>query len=495
MNARRRRSASTAADKVAAKVRVYRQGIGDCILVTLPRADGSPFHILIDCGVMMVTKDKKAKLAAVIDDIAAETGGAIDVLVVTHEHYDHVAGFQLVPDVFDKLTVSAVWTAWTENLNDPLAKELHNRHDKAFALLEQSFGALRAAGAGEEAQRLASAAAGAAPDSDPEMADLNADNVFAAVRVSTESAKEAALASVTPRDPDYLDPHTLAPLPDDVEATIYVLGPPKDEAKLNRSDPSSDVPETFGLAEALAAAGETMSDIDANAGNFPFNEMLKIPLEVARAEMDFFKKQYFRGFSKTEIRNRRDRNAAAESGGGGRLEPVLDETDTDVKWRSIDGAAFARAQDLALHLEKHTNNTSLAFAIKLRTGDVLLFPGDAQVGNNLSWHDADFTDGDSTVTTESLLGRTVFYKVSHHGSHNGTLRDKGLGMMRALRFAAITISETDARKLGWDRMPLAELVAAMEEEVARRDGAVVRTDAEVVHPDVRREALFYEFSF
>lgn len=494
MNARSRRRGGAAMNEAAAKVRVYRQGIGDCILVTLPRKDGTPFHILIDCGVMMVTKDKKAKLTAVIDDIAAATDGAIDVLVVTHEHYDHVVGFQLVPGVFDKLKVSAVWTAWTEDPDDCLAKELRERHANAFALLEQSFGALNAAGAGEEAKRLASAAAGAAPGSDPETGDLGADNIFAAVRVSTKSAKDAALACIEPRDPDYLDPHTLAPLPDDVEATIYVLGPPKDEAKLNRSDPSTDAPETFGLAEALAAAGATMSGADANAGNFPFNEMLKIPLDVAR-EMDFFEDHYFKGFSKVDIRKRRERNAAAEGDSERRGEPVLDDTDGDVKWRSIDGAAFARAQDLALHLEKHTNNTSLAFAIKLKTDDVLLFPGDAQVGNSLSWHDADFADGDDTVTTESLLGRTVFYKVSHHGSHNGTLREKGLGMMRALRFAAITISEADARKLGWDRMPLAELVAAIEEEVAHRDGAVVRTDTEVVHPDVRKEPLFYEFSF
>jgi len=31
-------------------VRMYRHGLGDCFLLTLPKNDGSPFHIMIDCG-------------------------------------------------------------------------------------------------------------------------------------------------------------------------------------------------------------------------------------------------------------------------------------------------------------------------------------------------------------------------------------------------------------------------------------------------------------
>ena len=43
---------------------------------------------------------------------------------------------------------------------------------------------------------------------------------------------------------------------------------------------------------------------------------------------------------------------------------------------------------LALQLDSDTNNTSLVLAIELiASGRVLLFPGDAQVGNWLSWHE------------------------------------------------------------------------------------------------------------
>ena len=36
----------------AIKIRMYRQGLGDCFLITLPGANG-PFYIVIDCGVVL----------------------------------------------------------------------------------------------------------------------------------------------------------------------------------------------------------------------------------------------------------------------------------------------------------------------------------------------------------------------------------------------------------------------------------------------------------
>ena len=60
------------------------------------------------------------------------------------------------------------------------------------------------------------------------------------------------------------------------------------------------------------------------------------------------------------------------------------------------------ADHLALAWDSHTNNTSLALAIELwRAGPVLLFPGDAQVGNWLSWDDHEYPG----VTATDLLRR------------------------------------------------------------------------------------------
>src|SRR5438105_4989984 len=75
-----------------AKVRMYRQGLGDCFLITLPRAKGKPFRMLIDCGVILGTSDPEPIMTSVVEDIVKETEGHVDVLAATHEHWDHLSG-------------------------------------------------------------------------------------------------------------------------------------------------------------------------------------------------------------------------------------------------------------------------------------------------------------------------------------------------------------------------------------------------------------------
>ena len=72
-----------------------------------------------------------------------------------------------------------------------------------------------------------------------------------------------------------------------------------------------------------------------------------------------------------------------------------------------------------------TNNASLVLAFELsKGGKVLLFVGDAQAGNWWSWSEGEFDDDGTKVTAQDLLGRTVLYKVGHHGSYNATLKGK-----------------------------------------------------------------------
>src|SRR5206468_2612149 len=104
---------------------------------------------------------------------------------------------------------------------------------------------------------------------------------------------------------------------------------------------------------------------------------------------------------------------------------------------------LSASSELALQLDSDTNNTSLALAIELiGSGKVLLFPGDAQVGNWLSWHDLSWPregagDAAPRVTATDLLNRTVLYKVGHHASHNATLREKGLMLMTSPALVAM----------------------------------------------------------
>src|SRR5689334_1200293 len=94
-------STPPAAPGAVLRVRMYRQGLGDCFLLSLLRpAPARPFHMLIDCGVVLGTPDARGRLRAVVSSVIAETAGHVDVLVVTHEHYDHVSGFLLADDLF-----------------------------------------------------------------------------------------------------------------------------------------------------------------------------------------------------------------------------------------------------------------------------------------------------------------------------------------------------------------------------------------------------------
>ena len=101
--------------------------------------------------------------------------------------------------------------------------------------------------------------------------------------------------------------------------------------------------------------------------------------------------------------------------------------DPQTVWRQIEHNWLGAAVQLALKSDSFRNNTSLALAFELGDGGpVLLFPGDAQVGNWLSWHER--KPGNGPTATE-LLARTVFYKAGHHGSENATLKELGLELM------------------------------------------------------------------
>jgi hypothetical protein len=128
---------------------------------------------------------------------------------------------------------------------------------------------------------------------------------------------------------------------------------------------------------------------------------------------------------------------------------------------------------LALRLDSDTNNTSLVLAFELgQSGRVLLLPGDAQVGNWVSWETLKWSVSDGqkirTVTAGDLLARTVVYKVGHHGSHNATLREKGLELMSSDELAVmIPVDRETAIKLEWN-MPFPPLFERLRQKAKGR---------------------------
>ena len=84
----------------------------------------------------------------------AEGGQPVDVLVGTHEHWDHISGFVQAKDVFDKFEVGEVWLAWTEDPRDATANRLRKRERIRLAALWLGVGGLRPRpGGGEGTKR------------------------------------------------------------------------------------------------------------------------------------------------------------------------------------------------------------------------------------------------------------------------------------------------------------------------------------------------------
>ena len=132
-------------------------------------------------------------------------------------------------------------------------------------------------------------------------------------------------------------------------------------------------------------------------------------------------------------------------------EPFFENTYLAPKeaYRKIDHNWLDLAGQFALQLDGAINNTSLVLAIELAdSSKVMLFPGDAQVGSWLSWHDHKWEVRDGvnikTRNAEDLLKNTVLYKVSHHGSHNATVKDKGLELMTHPELVAMIPEKEDS---------------------------------------------------
>lgn len=119
------------------RIRMYRVGFGDCFLVTFPGRP--PRHVLVDCGVHSAGDIQTLKLA--VDDIARETKGTLSLLIASHAHEDHIAGYARHLDVFRTFTIGEIWMPWSENLADKLATDMRRKLTGLYARLKAHFAA------------------------------------------------------------------------------------------------------------------------------------------------------------------------------------------------------------------------------------------------------------------------------------------------------------------------------------------------------------------
>lgn len=443
-------------------LRHYCQGIGDCHLLTFRKQDGSPFRIMIDCGIHSSVAGGPDLMRDIAADIQRETGGKIDVLVVTHEHWDHVSGFSNAASIFERFAVGEVWMPWTEDPTDPDAIAFDKFRGDALLALQRVSRRLDAESGGN-------AYLGGVRDGLQSVLGFQ----FGAAGEKVRAARDAAARLSRPKPPVYMGPET-APfsIPGLPNLRIYVLGPPrsKDALKLETKD-SEMYPlagQAFGTFLKPLRIGLALTDegSDAHVDDvLPFDPSIGTSLPLALA-----------GGAEAALTNFLRRRYSERLPASGK--PAIDnDTARDQSWRRIDSDWLGIAADLAMQLDRGVNNTSLVLAFEMvDTGRVFLFPGDAQVGSWLSWQDLKWSVGQSAVQAVDLLARTVFLKVAHHGSQNATLEKNGLDLMVSPDLSAfIPTNKIDARRVHWGEMPYDGILNAL---APKAFGRVIRADDE-----------------
>lgn len=450
-------------DKLTVRIRMYRHGLGDCFLLTFSKKGIDPFNMLIDCGLLQGTGNGTAimnTVAASIEDsltltksVNGETKKWLDVVVLTHEHVDHISGFKLAKDVFDRIHFGEVWAGWTEDEGHPKYKAVRERFGKQVTGLKAAMSKMTS----DKLSGIRTTIGFLLEDFfDQELVGAAADPLGRSPAWSSALDKSID-------NPRYCNPGDTFILDSIGDIRIYVLGPPLEFESFTKVNPPHD--ETYRQSSNNFALSDSFFAAVADDSGFfepelyqPFERHIRIKKDVVQTSSDykdFFKDHY--GFTSTGL--------------------TIDNAD----WRRIDDDWLSTAGGLALNLDSYTNNTCLALAIEfVSTNQVLLFPGDAQFANWISWQNLVFeipdgNGGKRKIRAEDLLEQTILYKVGHHGSHNATLKKHGLEMMINPQLVAmIPVNMEMARSKtsktnpqGWE-MPEHNLMARLQELTRNR---------------------------
>jgi beta-lactamase superfamily II metal-dependent hydrolase len=423
------------------RIRMYRQGLGDCFLLTFTNSDQKKHHMLIDCGVLPLSKGGNQRLDRVAQNILAETDRHLDVVVATHEHADHVSGFKSANEFFgvnpkkkpnQPTQVGQVWLAWTENKEDEQVKKILARTETLGLAITAAMQGM----AETQSQPIQDLLlfSGNYLDADDALSDAEALGVEANPNGVPKKKFKIAKTIAQIMDwlrawgpVDYLEPGDVREIPE-FGIKFYILGPSRKMSMLGGGGPDGrpgSMPVAGGglkltqsrafLAAAAhnagleleAAPGEGLSQADLDsiyrlslpfdptrflelneAGKpYPLPEQANYPDRLQAMYRDFFNEFYGDG---------------------------VKEATQGPKWRRIDSDWLQMGEQLALQQVSTVNNTSLVFALELtESGKVLLFVGDAEEESWQTWEN-------TSTNLDKLLANTVVYKVGHHGSINAT---------------------------------------------------------------------------
>jgi hypothetical protein len=391
------------------KVRMYRVGFGDFFLVTVPTSKGDQF-ILIDCGVFKGTTGRGdlGSIVAAVEDMHKTTGGHLALVIMTHRHADHIAGFSKAD--FSKFTASLVWMPYWEQFNADKSKK---SSAKSFAATgNQDMAAAPAAEQEDEneafnlqldIQSLASSLAmqfGSRKDPEAEEALAQLGNAtgiedfsMAANGKKKGGGGSNAVALKVLKDDlgndgknvRYYSAGDEPELPAELKGlTAKILGPPPKKAKA-----------FLALTDLKKGVGQYLDSMD---GDEKPQAIQPFTNEWTANLATDYKPQDLRG-------------------------RVIDY---DGATKAVEGSLPDMLTAAAAKIETFLNNQSLVVLFEFG-GKKLLFAGDAQAGNweywlfKMSEPIKDPTKaGDIVEESKELLQTIDFYKVGHHGSTNAT---------------------------------------------------------------------------
>lgn len=475
-----------------ATIRMYRIGHGDCFLIAFPGKDeNTPVYVLIDCGykpgsqAKLNTKTSAAEIAA---DIAIATGNVLDLVILTHEHQDHLNG--ITEKNFGNFEIRTLWLAWTEDPADPLANELRAKHKDVIRGLSSAARGLAMLGLGPQASSVEEFL-------EMELGEPSAPFVAPNGRFGAKGDDKGDKKPKDPQNSDnkiamdvfktrakqicFLHPHEPVRNVPNTNVRAFVLGPPRDKDKIHDTEPDEgsafEKEEKHQAKSAAAFFAAAAVGSGASSGS-PFDAVYSVPRRAA------FSSSQCDGFFASVYGDPESDSKAAK----------------DLAWRRIESDWLVSAGQLALAMNNDTNNSSLVLAFEIppheeaeknSTGKILLFAGDAQAGNWLSWADKGWTVGKREIKAEELLANTVVYKTGHHGSHNATLKGQAESaypnlswMGQGARAAEFTALITAVRKWAitkpdgkWDH-PLPSIKAAL---LKKAQGRVLQTDTEIAN--------------
>ena len=409
---KRSKKAARSASAKGLKVRMYRVGFGDFFLITVPTTDGDQF-ILIDCGVFKGTSGTGdiGSIVAAVEDMYKTTNGHLALVIMTHRHADHIAGFSKAQR-FKDFTASLVWMPYWEQFNADKGKK---SSAKKFA-------------ANGDQQNLA-------PDDDPEEKE-DENEAFNLQLDIHKLATNLAMQFGSRSDPDAKE--ALAQLGNATGIEDF-------SAAANGKKKTGG-----GNAAALDILKNHLGNNGKNVRYYAAGDEPELPDELKGLTATILgpppkKAKAFLALTdlKKGVGQYLDSMTDGEEGPAA-IQPFAKEWTADLatdykpkdqRGRDIDyqGAmkiVESSQPDLlaaaASKIENFLNNQSLVVLFEFG-GKKLLFAGDAQAGNweywlfKMSEPIKDPTKaGDIVEESKELLQTIDFYKVGHHGSTNAT---------------------------------------------------------------------------